>query len=67
MDRKHLTGSEGEAVAGRYLKKKGYTILGQNYFCRFGEIDLIARDGGYVVFGQGNPRRLPRPTVPQAL
>ena len=50
MDRKHLTGSEGEAVAGRYLKKKGYTILGQNYFCRFGEIDLIARDGGYVVF-----------------
>lgn len=57
MDRKHLTGSEGEAVAGRYLKKKGYTILGQNYFCRFGEIDLIARDGGYVVFVEVKTRK----------
>jgi len=50
MDIKQLTGYEGEAVAARYLKKKGYTILAQNVSCRFGEIDLIAQNLWYVVF-----------------
>ena len=36
--------------AAAYLKKKGYQILEANFRCRFGEIDLIARDGGYLVF-----------------
>ena len=34
----------------RLLKKKGYRILEANFRCRFGEIDLIARDGAYLVF-----------------
>lgn len=50
MDKKHLTGSAGEATAARYLKQHGYTVIGQNYACRFGEIDLIARDSCYIVF-----------------
>jgi putative endonuclease len=29
---------------------KGYRILEANFRCRFGEIDLIARDGAYLVF-----------------
>lgn len=36
--------------AAAYLKKKGYRILEANFRCRFGEIDLIARDGAYLVF-----------------
>ena len=36
--------------AAAYLKRKGYRILEQNFRCRQGEIDLIARDGGYLVF-----------------
>lgn len=57
MDKKHLTGSEGEAVAARYLKKKGYTVVGQNYACRFGEIDIIARNREYVVFVEVKTRK----------
>ena len=33
-----------------YLKQQGLFILRYNYRCRFGEIDLIARDGEYLVF-----------------
>lgn len=57
MDKKHLTGSEGEAVAARYLKKKGYAIVGQNYACRFGEIDVIAQNREYVVFVEVKTRK----------
>ena len=39
-----------EMQAAAYLKRKGYQILEQNFRCRQGEIDLIARDGGYLVF-----------------
>ena len=37
-------------LSRHYLKKKGYRILEANFRCRFGEIDLIARDGAYLVF-----------------
>lgn len=57
MDQKHLTGSAGEATAARYLKKHGYTVIGQNYVCRFGEIDLIARDDRYIVFVEVKARK----------
>ena len=48
MDRKKLLGREGEAEAARYLERKGYKILGLNYSCRYGEIDVIAEKGGYA-------------------
>lgn len=41
---KRKTGSRYEVLAARYLEKKGYLILRQNFRCRAGEIDLIARD-----------------------
>ena len=44
------TGSYYERMAGVYLTEKGYEILEYNYRCRFGEIDIIARDGDYLVF-----------------
>ena len=44
------TGSEYEARAAEYLTAKGYRILEKNFRCRQGEIDLIARDGSYLVF-----------------
>lgn len=50
MERK-TRGEWGEAMAATYLKrKKKYRLLDQNYRSRFGEIDIIARDGEYVVF-----------------
>ena len=49
MDKK-LLGRFGEEQAAQYLKKKKYKILGMNYSCRFGEIDVIAEDKKFLVF-----------------
>jgi putative endonuclease len=35
-------GRTGEALAGSFLKNKGYTILERNHHTPYGEIDLIA-------------------------
>jgi len=50
-------GEEGEEAAVQYLLRRGYHILQRNYRCRFGEIDLIARDGGTLVFIEVKTRR----------
>ena len=47
---KKLRGLWGEQQAAAYLKRRGYRIVGQNYTCRFGEIDVIAADRKYVAF-----------------
>ena len=46
------TGTDYERAAGYYLEQLGYEILEYNYRCRAGEIDLIAKDGEYLV-GRG--------------
>ena len=43
-------GAAGEVVAARFLREKGYTLIAGNYRTRLGEIDIIARDGDYIVF-----------------
>lgn len=53
-------GAWGESLAGRFLQKKGYTILAANYRCRYGEIDLIARNRKYLVFVEVKLRRSDR-------
>ncbi len=45
-----LKGRYGESAAAAYLKKHRYRIVGMNYACRFGEIDLIAEDRECVAF-----------------
>jgi putative endonuclease len=50
MKNSKLTGAWGEALAAEYLRKKRYRIEAAGYFCRFGEIDLIASDKHYLVF-----------------
>ena len=44
MSTTRSTGSRGEAEVARYLRKKGYTLLASQWRCRFGELDLVARD-----------------------
>ncbi|MCI2425267.1 YraN family protein [Candidatus Acetothermia bacterium] len=39
---------EKEAVT--FLRSHGYAIIARNWWCRFGEIDIIARDGDQLVF-----------------
>jgi putative endonuclease len=43
-------GRLGEDTANKYLLRNGYTVLEKNFRTRFGEIDIIARDGKYLVF-----------------
>jgi len=43
------TGRYGEGLAKEYLRKKGYTILKQNYRTKYAEIDLVAREKDVLV------------------
>ena len=47
---KSFIGKLGEDEAQKYLIKNGYKILECNYFCRFGEIDIVAMDQNCLVF-----------------
>lgn len=43
-------GKQKESLACELLKMNGYQIIERNYSCRLGEIDIIAKDGMYLVF-----------------
>ena len=50
-------GAWGEDRALDHIKSKGYVLLDRNYSKKWGEIDLIARDGDTVVFIEVKTRR----------
>ena len=52
-----LQGYEGEQIAVRHLKRLGYRIVCRNYRCSLGEIDIIARHQGVLVFVEVKYRR----------
>lgn len=39
-------GARGETLAAAYLEARGFRILDRNWRCRYGELDLVARDDG---------------------
>lgn len=43
------TGKLGEEIAKKYLQKKGYKILEQNYRTKYGEIDLVVEKDNELV------------------
>jgi putative endonuclease len=43
-------GRSGELHAARYLRRRGLTILCRNVRCGRGEIDIVALEGGTLVF-----------------
>lgn len=45
-----MKGSDAEQLAASYLQRRHLVLVAQNYRCRFGEIDLIMRDGATLVF-----------------
>ncbi len=45
-------GAQAEQIAARFLQRQGLTLVDTNYRCRFGEIDLILRDGETLVFAE---------------
>ena len=43
-------GNDFEKLAANYLKEQGMEIIKQNFYCKMGEVDIIAKDGCYLVF-----------------
>lgn len=58
-DNRAATGRLGESAAADYLANLGYRVIERNWRCRIGEIDLIAEDGGTLVFVEVRSRTNP--------
>lgn len=43
-------GDLGERLAAKFLRRSGYRVLTRKYRCKFGEIDIVARDKDMLVF-----------------
>ena len=50
-------GNLGESLVADYLRRRRYTVVGSQYRCRYGEIDLIGEDGKYLVFVEVKARK----------
>ena len=66
--RKQEAGALAEAVAREHLEGRGYRVLATNFRCRSGEIDIVAKHQGQLVFvevrsRQGTDFGLPRESV----
>jgi putative endonuclease len=51
-DERRLLGTGAEYRAARQLRAAGLELLHQNYRCRMGELDLVARDGDMLVVAE---------------
>ena len=43
-------GEDAEELAAHFLARRGLAIVARNYRTRFGEVDIVARDGATLVF-----------------
>ncbi len=57
MENKRQVGSAYEKKAAEYLIGQGFQIIEKNFYSRYGEIDIIAQDGRYLVFIEVKYRR----------
>ena len=57
MGTKHEAGLAGQQAAENFLQSKGYEVLARNYRVKTGEVDLVVKDGGYIVFVEVKFRR----------
>ena len=49
-------GAQAEQSAAQFLQRHGLSLIESNYRCRYGEIDLILRDGASLVFAEVRQR-----------
>lgn len=54
---KQTAGKLGEELAADALRGMGYAILARRYRTRYGEIDIIAKDQGTLVFVEVKARK----------
>lgn len=63
-----MAGLTGQQYAEDFLLKKGYRIMARNYRIKTGEVDIVVKDGEYIVFVEVKFRKnlnygLPREAV----
>ncbi|MCR5415454.1 MAG: YraN family protein [Pseudobutyrivibrio sp.] len=47
---KRRQGNDFEGLAADFLERQGFKIIEKNFYCKMGEIDIIARQENYLVF-----------------
>ena len=57
LSRRSPPGAWGEELALRHLLSRGYELVERNYRTRYGELDLILRQGNTLVFVEVKLRR----------
>ena len=57
MEHKTRLGPWGEEIAARCLELKGFEIVERNFRCRYGEIDIIAKNAEFLVFAEVKLRK----------
>lgn len=58
VDRRRLElGARGEDLVAAWYTERGYAVLGRNWRCREGELDLVVARGRAVVFCEVKTRR----------
>ncbi len=50
-------GEQGEDLAVAFLQQQGYQLLARRFRCRIGEIDIIVKKSGMIVFVEVKTRR----------
>lgn len=60
MGRNNENGAWGERVAASFLRRRFYRVIETGYRSRFGEIDIIARKGKFLVFVEVKLRKSDR-------
>jgi putative endonuclease len=56
-DERQILGREGERLAADFLRQRGHVIIEQNYRKKYGEIDIITKDGDTLVFVEVKTRK----------
>ncbi|MGH2731150.1 MAG: YraN family protein [Actinomycetota bacterium] len=60
MDARPALGRAGEDLAADLYRRLGFVVVGRNYRCAHGEIDLVARRGRTLVFCEVKTRTTDR-------
>ncbi|TWT40879.1 hypothetical protein RAS1_35640 [Phycisphaerae bacterium RAS1] len=65
-DPRHVLGAQGEALAESHLRNLGYKLLARRFSTPVGEIDLVMRDAGAIVFVEVKSLRSDRWSDPES-
>src|SRR4051794_33815630 len=63
-DERRSLGARGELLACEHLAERGYALVDRNFRTRHGELDVVVRDGRFLVFCEVKTRVIRGPPGP---